>query len=186
PRVRAEAARPGGAARQHAGAAGFGRGRGQRHPQREPRRDPELRQRRPVAAGPDAGRAALADPRPAPHQRPTGGQSDAVPARPRRTQGVRAGMKTEGTAMQSPNATARSRATAFAAAAVACVLLGGCSLLGGGNQREPATIYAPDTRVAPDPAWPAASWQLTISPTTAARMIDSLRIAVRPTPAEVQ
>lgn len=85
-----------------------------------------------------------------------------------------------------PNATARSRATAVATAALACVLLAGCSLLGDGNQREPTTIYAPDTRTAPDPAWPSVPWQLTVSPATAARMIDSLRIAVRPTPAEVQ
>ena len=85
-----------------------------------------------------------------------------------------------------PSATLRSRAAAVAAVLACTTLLAGCSLLGGGNQRESATIYAPDSRVAPDPAWPSASWQLTVSPTTAARMIDSLRIAVRPTPAEVQ
>lgn len=71
------------------------------------------------------------------------------------------------------------------AALVACALLGGCSLLGGGT-REHATIYAPDPRVEADPAWPSGSWQLSLSPATAARMIDSLRIAVRPTPGELQ
>ncbi len=66
-------------------------------------------------------------------------------------------------------------------------LLAGCSsLLGGGGGGEPSTIYAPDPRVAADPAWPHADWQLTLSPPTAARMIDSFRIAVRPTPAELQ
>ncbi|GAA3931470.1 ABC-type transport auxiliary lipoprotein family protein [Luteimonas lutimaris] len=96
-----------------------------------------------------------------------------------------------------PPMTGRTRQSAHARASLApqaraavlalvCGLLAGCSLLGGGNQRESSTIYAPDPRVAPDPAWPSADWQLTISPASAARMIDSLRIAVRPVPAEVQ
>lgn len=71
------------------------------------------------------------------------------------------------------------------ATAIACALLGGCSLLGGGT-REDTTIYAPDPRVSADPSWPTVEWQLAMSPVTAARMIDSLRIAVRPTPGEVQ
>ena len=70
--------------------------------------------------------------------------------------------------------------------AVACVLLAGCSLLGGGGTRERGTIYAPDPRVGADPSWPTVQWQLAISPATAARMTDSLRIAVRPTPDELQ
>jgi cholesterol transport system auxiliary component len=73
----------------------------------------------------------------------------------------------------------------LAAMVVACALLSGCSLLGGGT-REQATIYAPDPRISADPSWPTVQWQLTISPATAARMIDSLRIAVRPTPGELQ
>lgn len=72
-----------------------------------------------------------------------------------------------------------------AALAVACVLLAGCSLLGGGT-REHGTIYAPDPRVSADPSWPTVQWQLAISPATSARTTDSLRIAVRPTPAELQ
>lgn len=71
----------------------------------------------------------------------------------------------------------------------ACLLLpvlAGCSSLIGGGDRERATIYAPDPRVQADPAWPQADWQLTLSPPTAARMIDSFRIAVRPTPNELQ
>ena len=67
----------------------------------------------------------------------------------------------------------------------ACALLSGCALLGGGG-REHATIYAPDPRISADPSWPTVQWQLTLNPATAARMIDSLRIAVRPTPGELQ
>src|SRR3546814_2351342 len=37
-----------------------------------------------------------------------------------------------------------------------------------------------------DPSWPTVPWQLAIAPATAARMTDSLRIAVRPTPGEIQ
>jgi cholesterol transport system auxiliary component len=69
-------------------------------------------------------------------------------------------------------------------ALIALPLLGGCSLLGG--QRTPATIYAPDPRVAPDPAWPAVDWQLEIASPDAARMLDSQRIAVRPTPGQLE
>ncbi len=64
-------------------------------------------------------------------------------------------------------------------------LLTGCSLLIGGS-REPATIYAPDPRVPADPAWPQVDWQLSISRPEAARMVDSLRIAVQPTPGQFQ
>lgn len=71
------------------------------------------------------------------------------------------------------------------ALAFACVLLGGCSLLGGGT-RESTAIYAPDPRITLDPSLPSVPWQLTISPADAARMIDSLRIVVQPTPGELQ
>jgi cholesterol transport system auxiliary component len=78
------------------------------------------------------------------------------------------------------------RTPALAATMLLCLLLGGCSLLGGGNQREPTTIYAPDPRIAADPSWPNVQWRLEISPATAARMLDSVRIAVSPTPGEIQ
>ncbi len=52
--------------------------------------------------------------------------------------------------------------------------------------KEPVTIYAPVARVAADPAWPAADWQLSIGKPTASRMVDSVRIAVRPVPGELQ
>lgn len=75
---------------------------------------------------------------------------------------------------------------ALAAALLACTLLAGCSTMLGGGERTPVTLYAPDPRVTADPAWPTVDWQLSISPPSAARMIDSARIVVRPTPEEVQ
>lgn len=65
------------------------------------------------------------------------------------------------------------------------VALGGCSILGG-KQKAPTTLFAPDPRVQADPSWPSASWQLSIGRPEAARMVDSMRIAVRPTPDELQ
>lgn len=69
-------------------------------------------------------------------------------------------------------------------AMLALGLLGGCSILGG--NKTPVTIYAPDPRVQPDPAWPQVSWKLALGTPVAARMVDSLRIAVRPTPGELE
>lgn len=70
--------------------------------------------------------------------------------------------------------------------ALLVVTVAGCSALGGGKAARDTTIYTLDPRIAADPAWPATSWQMTISPPTAARMIDSFRIAVRPTPGVMQ
>ena len=81
-----------------------------------------------------------------------------------------------------PAATRRLATTVATTAAV--LLLAGCSILGG--SKEPSTIYAPDPRVAPDPAWPSVAWALAIAHPDATRMIDSQRIAVRPTPGELQ
>ena len=81
----------------------------------------------------------------------------------------------------------RTLARLALALALASTLAACGSLLGaGGGDRDRSTIYAPDPRVEADPAWPRADWQLTLSPPTAARMIDSFRIAVRPTPSELQ
>ena len=63
-------------------------------------------------------------------------------------------------------------------------LLGGCGILGG--SKDSSTIYSPAPRVLADPAWPAVSWQLSTTRPTAARMMDSLRIAVSPVPGELQ
>lgn len=71
--------------------------------------------------------------------------------------------------------------------ALALAMLSACSLLGGGrDERARSTIYAPDPRIQPDPAWPAVDWQLSLMSPTSARMIDSFRIVVRPTPDELQ
>src|SRR3546814_12532191 len=79
------------------------------------------------------------------------------------------------------------RRPSLAGLAIACMLLAtGCSLLGGGGTRERGTIYAPDPRVDADPSWPTVQWQLAISTDTAARMTDRPRLAVRPTPDELQ
>ena len=64
------------------------------------------------------------------------------------------------------------------------VLLSGCALLGG--KQEPVTVFALNPRVQVDPTWPAVPWQLSMSTPSAARMDDSARITVRPTPNEVQ
>ncbi len=64
------------------------------------------------------------------------------------------------------------------------VVLAGCSALGG--SKTPSTIYAPEPTVAIDPSWPNVAWRLAISHPEAARMIDTLRIAVRPTPGELE
>jgi cholesterol transport system auxiliary component len=72
------------------------------------------------------------------------------------------------------------------ACAALLLLLAGCALLGSGRSGHASTIYAPDPRVPADPSWPTVDWQLSLSNTTAPRMIDSLRIAVRPTPNELQ
>ncbi len=70
---------------------------------------------------------------------------------------------------------------------LACALLlvlAGCSLLGG--KKDPITVYAPDPRVQPDPSWPSVPWQLAVISPTASRVHDSLRIAVRPSPVQLE
>ena len=78
--------------------------------------------------------------------------------------------------------------TAIARLAIvaASLALGACSLLGGAGERERAAIFSPDPRVAADPAWPRVDWQLSINPPSAARTVDTFRIAVRPSPGELQ
>ena len=76
------------------------------------------------------------------------------------------------------------RALAAALACTVALAASGCSILGG--SRTDVTVYAPEPRTAPDPAWPAGDWQLAVARPEAGRMLDSLRIAVRPTPGELQ
>ena len=64
------------------------------------------------------------------------------------------------------------------------VPIAGCnSLLG---PKETPTIYAPTPRVQADPAWPKVDWLLASERPSAARILDAARIAVRPTPGELQ
>lgn len=60
-------------------------------------------------------------------------------------------------------------------------LLGGCSLLGS-NERSAVTIYSPVVRIQADPSWPKVDWQLVLVKPSAARVVDSPRINVRPPP----
>ena len=69
--------------------------------------------------------------------------------------------------------------------ATCLVLLSACSVLGS-QQRDPVTIYAPQVTVVPQPSWPSVTWQLVVAKPTAARVVDSPRIAVRPVPGELQ
>ena len=63
--------------------------------------------------------------------------------------------------------------------------LGGCSLLGS-NERSAVTIYSPVVRIQPDPSWPQVDWQLVLVKPSAARVVDSPRINVRPSPSELE
>lgn len=68
---------------------------------------------------------------------------------------------------------------------VAVVLLSACSILGN-EQRDPVTLYAPQIDIEADPAWPVVDWPLALVTPTAARVVDSPRIAVRPVAGEIQ
>ena len=70
-------------------------------------------------------------------------------------------------------------------AASLATLLGGCSILGSGD-KNPVTLYSPAVQVKVDPSWPQADWQLVLAKPSAARMVDSPRITVRPTPSELE
>ncbi len=63
-------------------------------------------------------------------------------------------------------------------------LLAGCGSLGGPEVK--VQVYSPETIVQPDPAWPQADWSLTVGTHAANQMLDSVKIAVRPTPNELQ
>jgi cholesterol transport system auxiliary component len=82
-----------------------------------------------------------------------------------------------------PAALPRVRARVALACLIA-VAASGCSLLGG--RKDPPTIYAPQPAAQADAAWPAVGWQLAVAQVQVARPVDSVRIAVRPTPQEMQ
>ena len=66
----------------------------------------------------------------------------------------------------------------------ATTLLAGCAAIGG--PKTEVSIYAPQTRVQADPAWPAVDWQLTVGTPDTHALLDSQRIAVRPSPDRLQ
>jgi cholesterol transport system auxiliary component len=82
-------------------------------------------------------------------------------------------------------ASAFARTLRHAAAAGLLLALAGCSILSD-KPKSTSTIYAPDPQVQADPAWPKVEWQLVLAPPTSPRIFDSLRMAVRPTPGELQ
>ena len=87
--------------------------------------------------------------------------------------------------MSMPFRPIRPRVLRPALGAAALFLLSACAALGGGSNGGDA-IYSPDPRVPADPAWPEVSWQLSVTSPLAARMLDSSRIVVRPSPNELQ
>jgi len=66
----------------------------------------------------------------------------------------------------------------------ATTLLAGCAAIGG--PKTEVKIYAPASSVTVDAAWPALDWHLSVATSAANQMLDSSRIAVRPTPDRFQ
>lgn len=69
------------------------------------------------------------------------------------------------------------------AVALLAAVLAGCSIL---PEKTEISLFAPDPRVQPDPSWPTVDWQLAIPRPAGAALVDSARIAVRPSPGELQ
>lgn len=65
----------------------------------------------------------------------------------------------------------------------AAALLAGCAI---GGPKIEVQVYDPTVRVAADPAWPAADWSLSVATPQANALLDSDRIAVRPSPDRLQ
>lgn len=66
---------------------------------------------------------------------------------------------------------------------IALALLAGCAI---GGPKVEVRIYDPAVAVAADPAWPAADVSISIATPQANALLDSDRIAVRPTPDRLQ
>jgi cholesterol transport system auxiliary component len=66
----------------------------------------------------------------------------------------------------------------------AITLLGGCAAIGG--PKTEVKVYAPASSITVDPSWPALDWHLSIGTSAGNQMLDSSRIAVRPTPDRFQ
>lgn len=63
--------------------------------------------------------------------------------------------------------------------------LSGCSILAGGD-KDKVTIYSPAVQIKVEPTWPSVDWQLVLAKPSAARLVDSPRINVRPTASEME
>lgn len=96
-----------------------------------------------------------------------------------------AGNGSAGSAGAKPVGLAVRRWLAGMTALALPMLLAGCSVLGAARGESP-TIYAPVPRMQAPADWPRGDWQLGIARPEAPRMLDSLRIAVRPTADEMQ
>jgi cholesterol transport system auxiliary component len=82
-----------------------------------------------------------------------------------------------------------NRESAIATARIAALLallvpLAGCTSLIG--KKHPTTIYAPVARAEASPEWPQVRWKLAMGRSSGARIADTLRVAVRPSPNELQ
>ncbi|KQY49911.1 hypothetical protein ASD14_13865 [Lysobacter sp. Root494] len=77
------------------------------------------------------------------------------------------------------------RVRRWVAMSIAGLLVAGCSSFLGGS-KTPTTIYAPATRAQAPAEWPAVRWSLALGRSYGGRGTDGLRIAVRPTPNELQ
>ena len=71
----------------------------------------------------------------------------------------------------------------WACLAAAVLLLGGCALVEGGG--PPPRLFTPHPKTTFDSDLPTANWQLVVDPPQAPASIDSVRIAVRKSPLEL-
>ena len=90
-----------------------------------------------------------------------------APATPRRSASSPAGLRASGLA-----------------AAMALLALPGCISIGG--DRAELKVYAPQVVLSADAAWPRTQRTLAIAEPNASTALDSVRIAVRPTPSQLQ
>ena len=71
----------------------------------------------------------------------------------------------------------------FASITLLLPLIGCSSLL---PKSEPQQIITSQVHVDPDPAWPQVGWQLTVGQPTASDILDSRRMAVIPSPGQIE
>lgn len=70
-----------------------------------------------------------------------------------------------------------------ALSATLVLALAGCSIVGPTAEVQ---IFSPRTAITADPAWPTVDWQLSVSTPDTHQLLDSTRIAVRPSPDRLQ